>query len=148
MSLRSLRIRPITTLAAVVILGAACGGSSEAGSGGNVSVAIEEPPDGARVVVPFKIELSAAVPLGPPESGNNHVHVFYDGAEDDYEVVNGTSYTVTDLAAGEHTIDASLRNADHSEAGAEDTVTVTVSGGGDDPGEGSEDDDEDDGYGY
>jgi hypothetical protein len=139
-------------LAAIALLAAACGGGSEAGAAGDASVSIAQPADGAQVALPLKLELSSGVELGSPETGKHHVHVFYDGNEDDYEVVNGTSYLVRELPGGEHTIHASLRNADHSAAGAEDSVTVTVTGGAESTGgEGEEPDEGDDGnggYGY
>lgn len=137
-------------IAAVTLLAVGCGDSA-AGSGGSASVAIDEPSDGASVEVPFTIELSSGVDLGAPETGNHHVHIFFDDNSDDYEVVNGTRFVVRDLAdGGEHTIHASLRKADHSEAGAEDSITVTVTGGTGGGGGGTEGEDSDDdgGYGY
>jgi hypothetical protein len=49
------------------------------------------------------------------------------------------------LSSGEHEVTASLRNADHSPAGDEATITVTVAGGG--GGNGGEEKD-DNGYDY
>ena len=139
----------LAALACVALLGAACGGGSEAGSGGDPTVTIEAPADGDEVTTPFRIELSSGVDLGPPESGKHHVHIFYDGDDGDYEVVDGTIFMVRELSASEHTIHASLRNADHSEAGAEDSVSVTVVGGGGGGTEGEgEEEGEDDPYKY
>ena len=45
-------------------------------------------------------------------------------------VVGGTEFTVTGLSPGDHTIDVTLQHADHSSAGAEDSVNVTVTGAG------------------
>jgi len=54
-----------------------------------------------------------------------------DGADCDteYSIVYGNTFEVADLPPGEHTIEALLRNADHSDAGVTDTVTVTVGSG-------------------
>jgi hypothetical protein len=45
-------------------------------------------------------------------------------------LVYGDTTDVSDLSPGEHTIEASLRNADHTDAGPSDEITVTVVGGG------------------
>jgi hypothetical protein len=120
----------LVALALAVCLLAACGGASQATSGGsNASVKITEPSGAARVRVPFHIGISASVPLGAPETGDHHVHVFYDGNSDDYKVVTGDGLDASGLTPGKHSITASLRNADHSDAGSEDTITVTVVGG-------------------
>ena len=94
-----------------------------------LSLSIEEPTEGSRVRLPFTLEYRASVPLGAPETGKHHVHIWYDGNENEYEVVNGATFTISDLAPGRHTVTVSLRNADHSAAGAEDEVTVAVTAG-------------------
>ena len=138
----------IALLAAAALSSAACGSESspsQAGAGSeDMTVAIESPDDGAEVPGSFTVELSSSEELGPPESGKMHVHIYYDGNEDDYDVVETDSYEVSDLSSGEHTIQASLRNADHSPAGPEDEISVTVTGGG----EGDEEEDGGDGGGY
>jgi hypothetical protein len=45
-------------------------------------------------------------------------------------IAYGNSVMISDLSPGMHTIEASLRNADHSDAGVSATVSVDVSGGG------------------
>jgi hypothetical protein len=131
----------------LALVGTSCGGGDAEAGGGSSEFRISAPSDGDAVTVPFKMEFSTDAQLGPPESGENHVHVFYDGNEDAYEVVNGDSFVVSELDAGKHTLSASLRNADHSPAGAEDTITVTIrgDGGAGDEGNGSQGDG---GYGY
>jgi hypothetical protein len=76
------------------------------------------------------VKLDASVPLGDPSTGEHHVHLCFDGANCDaeYSLVYGNSMQVTGLTPGPHTIEASLRNADHSAAGATDSISVTVSG--------------------
>ncbi|MGW2092934.1 hypothetical protein [Promicromonospora sukumoe] len=121
-------------------------GSGGGGAGG-MTLEITSPDDGATVEVPFTVDLSSSEDLGPTESGKHHVHVYFDGDDQEYLVVEGDSVEVTDLPAGEHEIDASLRNADHSAAGVETKIDVTVgsagSGGGstDDGGTGGTEDD-------
>ena len=59
------------------------------------------------------------------------MHLCVDGASCDtqYQLAYANSVQVVGLAPGTHTIEASLRNADHSDAGPTDTVsTVTVTG--------------------
>ena len=94
--------------------------------------------------VPFTVEFESSEELGAPETGKHHVHIYFDGNEDEYEVVEDLSYEVPDLESGEHTITASLRNADHSDAGAEAELTVTAEGAGG----GDENGGEDGGYDY
>ncbi len=106
------------------------GGSSR---GGDLTLSVATPADGAEVSIPFDVTLESNVALGPPESGNHHVHLYFDTdtASSDYELVYGPTMRVTrELAPGEHTIIASLRNADHSDAGRSQTITVVVAGVG------------------
>jgi hypothetical protein len=136
------RLLALTCVSAVMLV--SCGGDGDDADPGATGVTIDEPADGAEVAVPFSLEFSADDGLGPQATGNHHVHVFFDGDESNYEIVEETSFEVTGLSPGEHTITVSLRNADHSAAGAEDEITVTVTGG-----DTTEDDREDDGgYSY
>jgi hypothetical protein len=137
-----------SALAVSAFIAAGCGGGSQAAAGGDVTVGIDKPADGADVKVPFELALHSSEPLGPTDSGEDHVHVWFDGHEDEYEVVTGDHVEVDDLPAGEHTITASLRNADHSAAGAETTITVTVSKGAGDGSGGGGDSGDDGGYNY
>jgi hypothetical protein len=116
---------------ALVLAAAACGGSSGAGtSGGSPDLTITSPADGDTVRTPFALTWDSSEPLGPPDSGKDHVHVYVDGKSNDYTVVGGTRFQVKGLAPGKHQVQISLQHADHSSAGAEDSVEVTVSGGG------------------
>lgn len=118
-----------------------CGSDSTAGGGSSdsPSLTITSPSAGDTVGGTFTVKWDANVSLGDPDTGRDHVHVFVDGNTDDYSVVGGDSLEVTGLSPGDHTVDVTLQNADHSSAGAEDQVEVTVSGtGGDeDPSESS-----------
>lgn len=116
-----------------------CGeGDADAGSGSGgsgQSVTINEPADGASVDFPFMLNLDSSVELGPTESGNHHVHLYFDGDDSKYEVVESDSMEITDaspaaegLRSGEHEMNISLRNADHSPAGFETSVKVNVGG--------------------
>ena len=125
-------------IALLALLGTACGSEEGNGSpttdagaqGGGEALSISAPENGAEVSLPFTLELDSADPLGAPETGNHHVHVFFDGNDSEYEVVSSDTFEVTDLPDGEHTLTASLRNADHSPAGSEVTIDLTVAGGG------------------
>jgi len=118
-------------LAALVLLGTACAGASAASGNGSM-LRISAPVNGAQVTVPFTIKVDAGVPLGSPATGKDHVHFCFDGADcsQEYKIAYGNTYQVTQLAPGKHTIEASLRNADHSAAGPTATITVTVAGSG------------------
>jgi hypothetical protein len=86
------------------------------------------------VASPFRIRFAANVPLDDPSTGEHHVHLCFDGADCDvesqYTLVYGELFEVTGLGPGEHTIEASLRNADHTDAGPSDTITIAVGEGG------------------
>ncbi|MEV0719182.1 hypothetical protein [Asanoa sp. NPDC050611] len=135
--------------AALVLLAAlaACNGNdADAADGGGMTVEVTAPAAESTVQVPFDVELTASVPLGTTESGKHHVHVWFDDNADDYQVVEAPTVRVTDLAAGPHVLHASLRNANHSPAGAETQVPIIV--GGTDPKAPSPADQPDDPYGY
>ena len=46
-----------------------------------------EPASGAKVATPFQVRVDSSVPLGPSESGQHHVHIWFDDNDDDYLVV-------------------------------------------------------------
>jgi hypothetical protein len=122
--------RPALAVAlAVGLLAGACANGSSASGSGTPSLSIGSPANGASVSEPFTLTFDSNVSLGDPSTGDHHVHVCYDGASCDsgsYQKVYSDSFDVTGLSAGKHTIEASLRNADHSAAGASDTITITV----------------------
>ena len=120
------RFPSILALMGLVVVG--CNPGAGAGAG-DLSLSILSPADGAEVSVPFEIELESSVPLGAPETGDHHAHLYFDTdtSSEDYDMVFDTTAELTrQLAPGEHTITASLRNADHSDAGASQQITVTV----------------------
>jgi hypothetical protein len=122
-------------LAAVALLAASCGGGEGgAGAGGGAAgagaVTILEPANGAQVQVPFMLKVKSDVELGPTEKGVHHIHVFFDGDDSKYEVVEADTFEVKSLPPGKHAVNVSLRNADHSPAGSETKVDVEVTGGG------------------
>ena len=126
-------LRLLGLLAVLALLAAACGGDASASSGGSgLSVSIAAPKDGATVGSSFVVNLEASVPIGDPSTGEHHVHLCFDGDSCDskYVLAYQDHVTVDTLDPGEHTITASLRNADHSDAGPSDTITVTVSANG------------------
>ena len=130
---------PILALVAV-----ACGSSAASGGSDSLSMSISSPMQGAEVSSPFTVSVEASVPLDEPSTGEHHVHLCFDGEDCDaeYKLVYGNTFEVDDLSPGEHTIQASLRNADHSDAGVSDEITVTIGegGAGSDPGAGSGED--------
>ncbi|GAA1888099.1 hypothetical protein [Asanoa iriomotensis] len=115
--------------AALVLLAAlaACGGT-DADAAGGMSVEVTAPAADATVEVPFDVELTASVPLGTTGSGRHHVHVWFDDNAGDYQVVEAPTVRVDELPAGPHVLHASLRNANHSPAGAETQVRIMVGG--------------------
>lgn len=126
------RIAPAVFVVAFAL--ASCGGedgTTGTGTGSDgMTLTITSPEDDAEVDVPFTLDLDSSEPLGPTESGEHHVHVFFDGDDSEYMVVESDSVEITDLGDGEHVINASLRNADHSAAGVETEISVVVGEGG------------------
>jgi hypothetical protein len=127
--------------ASVLVAATGCGsGTADAGGGdggGGQQVTISEPADGASIDIPFTLKLDSNEELGSTESGKHHVHLYFDGDDSAYEVVESDSMEITEaspavkgLEPGEHELDISLRNADHSAAGFDTSITVNVGGGG------------------
>lgn len=146
MTMMNKRLRISAVLGAFLLVGVTgCAGeTAEAGSGGDQKVTIQEPAEGASVDIPFTLRLDSSVELGTTESGKNHVHLYFDGDDSEYEVVESDSMEITKdsppvkgLEPGEHELNISLRNADHSAAGFETKIMVQVggSGGGEQPAE-------------
>jgi hypothetical protein len=126
-------VRQVAAIATIAIALAACGSGSDETSGassGGEKVTITSPSDGDNVDVPFMLKWDSTVPLGPPDSGKDHVHVYVDGKTNDYTVVGGTEFQVKGLSPGKHTVEISLQHADHSPVGPESEISVTVGGGG------------------
>jgi hypothetical protein len=117
---------------AIALLAAACGGGDDTASAGSSSptVAITSPADGATVGRSFDVKLDVNFPIGAPDTGRDHVHLYYDGnrAEGQYGIANAKTFTVTDLSPGQHEIEAVVAHADHSTTDAHSQpITVTVS---------------------
>jgi|SoiMethySBSTD1v2_1073268.scaffolds.fasta_scaffold00820_14 hypothetical protein len=156
--------------ATALLVAAGCGGddgggSTAAGSGGgggsgsgDLTVSIAAPDDGATVGSSFDVEVDTSEPIGEPDTGRHHVHLYYDGntAEGEYDIAYKPDVTVDGLSPGQHTIEAVVANADHSLTDARDEITVTVDAAAAAGGAGATDttgttdttDDDDSGYGY
>jgi hypothetical protein len=130
------RVRLLGAVFAMGIFAAACSSAGASTGSGGMSLSITSPSKGATVSEPFTVQLDSSVPIGEPSTGDHHVHLCFDGGSCDDVAGAVISYAdsvqVTGLSPGTHTIEASLRNADHSDAGVSTTITVTVSGGGSD----------------
>lgn len=122
----------VGALFALALVATAC--SSAGASTSDMTLKIASPADGATVSEPFKVTFDSSVPLGQPTTGDHHVHLCFDGGSCDElsqsVIAYGNSVMVSDLSPGMHTIEASLRNADHSDTGVSTTISVDVSGGG------------------
>lgn len=122
----------VGALFALALVATACSNAG-ASTGTDMTLKIASPADGATVSEPFKVTLDASVPLGQPTTGDHHVHLCFDGGNCDElsqsVIAYGNSVMVSDLSPGMHTIEASLRNADHSDTGVSATISVEVGGG-------------------
>jgi hypothetical protein len=138
------RLHLAAVLGALVLAGAtACGsddgGNSASGSGGGggMKLSVVSPSDGGTVKIPFTVKVNTNTSLGPTSSGKHHVHLYFDGHDTKYEIVKGKTWKVpadsaglSGVKSGMHTMEVSLRNADHSPAGAEAKIKVMVQGAG------------------
>lgn len=137
-----MRTRNIAAAAVLLLVAGglvACGGDRSAGgdgggSGGGLALTVLEPAAGAEVTVPFPVKVDSSVPLGPTESGRHHVHIWFDGDEDNYLMVESDTAQVSAAPTGKHVMHVSLRNANHSAAGVEATTSVVVGEGDSMPG--------------
>jgi hypothetical protein len=129
-----LKMRSLVAAAfSLSLLAAACSNNSSASAGGGDTLSISSPAAGAKVSEPFTVTLSSNQALGDPSTGDDHVHLCFDGASCDsgsYQLVYGDSAQVDGLSPGQHTIEASLRHADHSAVGPTASITITVTGAG------------------
>ena len=139
---RMLAVLGATVLVAATGCGSGTADAGDAGGAGGQQVTISEPADGASIDIPFTLRLDSSEELGSTDSGKHHVHLYFDGDDSAYEVVESDTMEITEaspavkgLEPGEHELDISLRNADHSAAGFDTSITVNVGGdgGGDAP---------------
>jgi len=125
------RVRLLGAVFAIGIFAAACSSAGASTGSGGMTLSITSPSNGATVSEPFTVKFDASVPIGDPSTGDNHVHLCFDGGSCDDVAGSVIAYTnsaqVTGLSPGMHTIEASLRNADHSDTGVNTTITVNVS---------------------
>ena len=149
---RRVALAPFGAVLALGLVAAACGGDDGTASagGGSPTVAVTAPSDGASVGTSFDVELDVNFPIGEPDTGRDHVHLYYDGnrAEGEYGIAYDTTFTVTGLDPGEHEIEAVVAHADHSTTDVHSApITVAVTSG--DPGAGTTaTSSADDGYDY
>ncbi len=95
------------------------------------SLSVVAPKNGAEVESPLIVEVATSVPLGEPGS-DFHLHVFFDGHKDDYEIKTSKRFAIN-VPAGRHTITVLLRKPDHSSAGPQARLTVEVAATSDTP---------------
>src|SRR5262245_38706554 len=71
--------------------GGSGGGGSGGGGSGEATLSVADPASGANVSLPFTVKVNSSVPLGTTDTGLHHVHIWFDGHEDQYKI----SYTAT-----------------------------------------------------
>lgn len=135
--IRRWRLRDLAVpfVAVVGLVAASCGSDDGGGTseGGPPTVEITSPADGAQVGESFDVDLAVNFPIGEPDTGRDHVHLYYDGntAEGEYGIVYEDSFTVEGLDPGDHTIEAVVAHADHSLTDTRSApITVHVGEGG------------------
>jgi hypothetical protein len=126
---RALQLLTATGALAAGLAGCGADGTAAVGAGGDaLSVAVSKPAPNATVIVPFTVTVATSVPLGTTDTGRHHVHIWFDDHANDYRVVEAPTVEITDLAAGQHVMHVSLRNANHTPAGVETQLPITVGG--------------------
>jgi hypothetical protein len=128
-----MRPRIIAVIGLVAALLGGCGGDGgNPGSNNNpaLTLSIVEPMGGTAVTVPFTVKVTSSVPLGAITTGQHHVHVYFDDNTAEYTLGESDTVQITKAPTGSHRLRVSLRNADHTAAGADTEVMVIVSGGG------------------
>jgi hypothetical protein len=106
------------------------GASGATTAAGGLSMTVAQPASGASVSAPFDVRINSSVPLGATTTGMHHVHIWFDGEQSKYTVVESDTTQIKTVAAGSHTMHVSLRNANHSAAGVEVEVPIMVTGAG------------------
>jgi hypothetical protein len=133
-------LKRIGSFVALALVAQGCAGAgTSAALGARAAAAqplalhIAAPSAEAEVSLPFEVKLESNVPLGSPETGFHHVHLYFDQATPDgpYDLVYGDTFQVSNLSPGRHTILASLRNSNHRDAGPMEMIAVTVASGAD-----------------
>jgi hypothetical protein len=121
------RVAEAAVLMASAGAASACTPSSGAAQGAS-TLSVVVPDAGAAVSLPFTVTVATGEPLGESDTGRHHIHIWYDGNEDQYQISYVENAQVTDAPAGAHTMTVSLRNADHSDAGPRVDVPLTIGG--------------------
>lgn len=150
----SSRAAALAVISALALFATACGddeGDDVAASGGEPTVDVTSPTDGSQVGESFDVEFAINFPIGEPDTGRDHVHLYYDGNfdEGEYGIAYDETFTVTGLSPGEHTLQAVVAHADHSITDArseEIIVEVTDDDSGSDTSDAPATSDE--GFGY
>jgi hypothetical protein len=135
----------LALLTGLMVAGCNAESATTSATGADSELSISAPGENANVQVPFTVKLDSDVPLAAPETGEHHAHIFFDGDDSHYILAYGDTVRINKLppgvGPGEHVLDASLRNADHSAAGVETQVDITIGpAGAQNGGSGSSDD--------
>jgi len=135
----------LALLTGLMVAGCNAENATTSATGADSGLSITAPGENANVQVPFTVKLDSDVPLAAPDTGEHHAHIFFDGDDSHYILAYGDTIRINKLppgvGPGEHVLDASLRNADHSAAGVETQVDITIGpAGAQNSGSGSSDD--------
>ncbi|MGH3318412.1 MAG: hypothetical protein ACRDO0_19880 [Nocardioidaceae bacterium] len=117
-------------LTGLMVAGCNAENATTSATGADSGLSITSPSENGNVQVPFTVKLASDVPLAAPDTGEHHAHIFFDGDDSHYILAYGDSIRINKLppgvGPGEHVLDVSLRNADHSAAGVETQVDITI----------------------
>jgi hypothetical protein len=130
-------------LAPIALVACSNNATEAAGNSGgsDQKLSIVEPANDAKVKLPFTVKVKSAEELGATETGKHHVHLWLDDDSENYLVVESDTATVEPgmkatlsgkplgLAPGKHILHISLRNANHSAAGAETEIPIQLESG-------------------
>jgi len=120
---------PLLAACALLLALGACDSTGGAPAGDD-TLSILEPSSGATVSTPFTVRVKTSDALGTTETGNHHIYIWFDGNEAKHQISYSDTARVTDLPDGAHKMTVSLRNADHTDAGARVEIPITVGAAG------------------
>jgi hypothetical protein len=120
----------LTAILALLAMTTPTACTPEATASSKHTLAVIEPVTTSSVTVPFTVKVATNVRLGTPESGDFHVHLYFDDNVNHYIVMTDPTQVVSDAPVGVHVMHLSLRNANHSAAGVETSIQVQIGAGG------------------
>jgi hypothetical protein len=126
--LPKIRVAALFALLFVLALFVATSCAGTAASADDMTIHVTRPANGAVVPRSFTVRVASNVPIGPPDTGRHHIHLYWDGEREEgkYDIVYKKTFKKTGLSPGVHMLDAVIANADHSTTSTHEQLQLTV----------------------